>query len=77
MTYINRKQRAELDYKVRDKVYLKTKDLYLYIKQKGYNVKFYTQFMGLFEVIKVKSMTSNFAFKLPLEFHIYLKVHIE
>src|SRR5437762_6701108 len=41
ITYANQKRRAESDYKIGDKVYLKIKNLRLQIKKKGRSAKYH------------------------------------
>ena len=72
-TYANKKCSPEPDYKVGEMAYLKMKDLHLRIKQKGRSAKFYSRYIGPFEIIKSQPKTSNYTLKLPDEFHIYPK----
>ena len=74
-TYANKKRSPEPDYKVGEKVYLETKDLCLHIKQKGRSAKFYSRYVGPFEIIKSQPKTSNYTLKLPDQFQIHPKVH--
>jgi len=74
-TYTNKKRRPEPDYKVGEKAYLETKDLRLHIKQKGRSAKFYSRYVGPFEITKAEPKTSNYTLKLPDEYQIHPKVH--
>src|SRR5947207_3390144 len=74
-TYANKKRRPELEYKEGDKAYLETKDLGLRVKQKGRCVKFYSCYVGPFEISKAEPKTSNYILKLPDEYRIHPKVH--
>src|SRR5437762_14138952 len=74
-TYANNKRRPEPEYKVGDKAYLETKDLRLRIKQKGRSAKFYSRYVGPFEISKCQPETSNYTLKLPAEYQIHFKVH--
>ena len=73
--YTNKEQRQEPEYKVGDKVYLKTKDLRLWIKQKGRSAKFYPHYVSPFEISLAEPVTSNYTLKLPSEFRIHPKFH--
>ena len=74
-TYINKKRRPEPDYKVGEKAYLETKDLHLHIKQKYRSVKFYSRYVGPFEIMKSEPKTSNYTLKLSDDYQIQPKVH--
>jgi len=74
-TYANKKRRPEPEYKIGDKAYLETKDLRLRVKQKGRSAKFYTRYVGPFEISKSQPETSNYTLKLPPEYQIHPKVH--
>ena len=74
-TYANKKRSPEPDYRVGEMAYLETKDLRLCIKQKGRRAKFYSRYVGSFEIIKSQPKTSNYTLKLPDEFHIHPKVN--
>ena len=74
-TYANRKRRPDPEYKVGNKAYLETKDLRLHVKQKGRSAKFYSRYVGLFEITKSQPETSNYTLNLPEEYQIYPKVH--
>ena len=74
-TYANQHRRPEPDYKVGEKAYLETKDLHLHIKQKGRSAKFYSRYVGPFEISKAQPDTSNYTLKLPDEYQIHPKVH--
>ena len=74
-TYTNKKRRLEPDYKVGEKAYLETRDLRLRIKQKGRSAKFYSRYVGPFEIMKAEPKTSNYTLKLPDEYQIHPKVH--
>ena len=74
-TYANSKRRQEPVYKVGEKAYLETKDLRLRIKQKGRSAKFYSRYVGPFEISKAEPKTSNYTLKLPPEYQIHPKVH--
>ena len=74
-TYANQHCRPEPDYKVGEKAYLETKDLRLRIKQKGRSAKFYSRYVGPFEISKAQPDTSNYTLKLPDEYQIHPKVH--
>jgi len=74
-TYANKKRRPEPDFKVGEKAYLETKDLRLRIKQKGRSAKFYSRYVGPFEITKSQPETSNYTLKLPDEYQIHPKVH--
>ena len=67
-TYANKKRRPEPDFKVGEKAYLETKDLCLRIKQKGRSAKFYSRYIGPFEITKSQPETSNYTLKLPDEY---------
>jgi hypothetical protein len=53
-TYANKKRRPEPEYKEGDKAYLETKDLRLQVKHKGRSAKFYSRYVGPFEIIKAE-----------------------
>jgi hypothetical protein len=74
-TYANSKRRPEPDYMPGDKVYLETRDLRLRVKQKGRSAKFYSRYVGPFEISKSRPETSNYTLKLPPEYQIHPKVH--
>jgi hypothetical protein len=74
-TYANKKRRPEPDFKEGEKAYLETKDLRLRIKQKGRSAKFYSRYVGPFEITKSEPKTSNYTLKLPDEYKIHPKVH--
>ena len=74
-TYANKKRRPDPEYKVGDKAYLETKDLRLRVKQKGRSAKFYSRYVGPFEISKSQPETSNYTLKLPPEYQIHPKVH--
>jgi hypothetical protein len=74
-TYSNKKRRPEPNYNVGDKAYLETKDLRLRVKQKGRSAKFYTRYVGPFEISKAEPKTSNYTLILPEEYQIHPKVH--
>ena len=74
-TYANRKRRPEPEYKVGEKVYLETKDLRLRVKQKGRSAKFYSRYVGPFEITESRPETSNYTLKLPKEYQIHPTVH--
>jgi len=59
MTYANSKWCPEPEYKVGDKAYLETKDLRLYVKQKGWSAKFYLWYVGPFEISKSQPQASS------------------
>ena len=75
MTYANKKRHPEPEYKEGDKAYLETKDLRLWVKQKGRCAKFYSRYVGPFEISKAEPKTSNYTLKLPDEYRIHPKVH--
>ena len=54
---------------------METKDLCLRVKQKGRSAKFYTRYVGPFEISKSQPETSNYTLKLPPEYQIHPKVH--
>ena len=74
-TYANRKRCPEPEYKEGDRAYLETKDLRLRVKQKGRSAKFYSRYVGPFEISKVELKTSNYTLKLPDEYQVHPKVH--
>jgi len=73
--HVNKKRNPEPDYNVGEKVYLETKDLRLRIKQKGRSAKFYSRYVGPFEISNSQPKTSNYTLNLPDEFRIHPKVH--
>ena len=75
--YANQKQRAKLNYKIEDKIYLKIKNLWLQIKKKNRNVKFYSHYIDSFEISKIESATSNYTLKLSSKFRIHPKIHAQ
>ena len=54
---------------------METKDLRLRIKQKGRSAKFYSRYVGPFEITKSEPKTSNYTLKLPNEYQIHPKIH--
>ena len=49
--------------------------MHLHIKQKGRSTKFYSRYVGPFEISKAQPDTSNYRLKLPDEYQIHPKVH--
>ena len=74
-TYANRKCHPDLKYKVEDKAYLETKDSRLSVKQKERSTKFYSHYVGPFEIYKSQPETSNYMLKLLLKCQIHPKVY--
>src|SRR5437762_11914820 len=60
MTYANKKRHPEPEYKEGDKAYLEMKDLRLRIKRKGRCAKFYSRYVGSFEISTAEPKTSNY-----------------
>ena len=72
---INKSQYSDLIYKIKDMIILNSRNIYYHIKKNDYLIKFYSHFLDLFKIIKMKLSISNYKLKLLLKID-FILIHL-